>query len=111
MLDELKLVKDILTNKFEIGFISKEKLCSYVLKNGVSNLYTGRRIDDYSATSIVNTSKKGNTLFRHSSNDYYYYDLLDNDKRCEMIYPGAFYLENACTYIKPVYDKNIIKKR
>lgn len=112
MLEELNILKDILTDKIKINFINRKKLCKYAIKNGISNLYTGKRIDEYSAgINIINTKNKRNTIFKHNDNDYYYYDLLDNNRKCERIYPGVFYLEDACTDIKPVYTKNIIKKR
>lgn len=59
--------------------------------NGLKNIY------DINGNKLVDLNDKEElTLFKHLDSDYYYYDVLDQDKKYEEITEGLFFCVNAC---------------
>lgn len=87
MKKKLLTIREILTQK---NFIF------YLLKYGVSNLYTGERVDGtLEQESIV-------TLFYHSDDSDDYYDLLDNRVCCKKIGEEENTLEHGCRNLQSI---------
>ena len=108
-MEELKLACEILHSNTEKIPVSKEEFIRLSLELGLENLYVGERCNHASSGMVIrdmsgrritpNMTGGKKSLFRHSSEDYYYYDILDQDTRCEKIHPDEdfFYVRYGCT--------------
>lgn len=94
--------------------VDKKMLIDYIKYYGIENIYIGEKVNHYSNGELRLRNMQGEemlpeswkifkkSLFKHDENDYYYYDLLDNNKRYEHINPGAFYISNGCDNMKSI---------
>ncbi|MCI8460709.1 MAG: hypothetical protein HFE81_04860 [Bacilli bacterium] len=129
----LKLAKKVLTNEEDeklarkvyfcddlgVNF-DKRRLIDFINYYGEENLYIGERFSyNFSRDVKVNGTPGGEissgmgldevvTIFKHDEHDYYYYDLLDNYKRCERVHPDIFYIRDGCDNLKSL--KSILNK-
>ncbi len=128
----LKLVRRILAEDEEDEFVrkiyatdigvevDKKMLLDYINYYGIDNLYVGERANHYSNRTLKLRNMRGasllpdkdisgkKSLFKHDENDYYYYDLLDGERRCEHVSPDVFYIREGCDNMKSI--ASIIEK-
>lgn len=94
--------------------VDKKMLLDYINYYGIENIYVGERINYYSNGELKLRSMQGASLlpereirgkmslFKHDEHDYYYYDLLDGDRRCEHVSPDIFYVRDGCDNMKGI---------
>ncbi len=123
---KLKLVKKVLNDEDlallrkvffceDLGIsINKEVLYDFLKYYGADNIYVGERVDYYSNGQLKLRSMRGKsllpdidvsprkTLFKHDEYDYYYYDLLDDNRKCEHVHPDIFYVRDGCDNMKKI---------
>ena len=113
--DKLCLYKGILLGHSGNSLTNRFKLMRIVRNNDVENLYAGVRIDNLSeedfetgeiircdwGDSLVFVPGRGEeTVFRHCPEDGYYYDLLDNETRCQRIDGSTTSTEHGCCNLR-----------
>lgn len=111
--EDLELVRKIYATDFGIE-VDRNMLLDYINCYGLDNIYVGERINYYSngvlklrsmqgASLLPERTIKGKkSLFKHEKGDYYYYDLLDDDRRCEQVSPDIFYIRDGCDNMKRI---------
>lgn len=123
----LMLAKNVLKKKVDINLVEKIFYCEdlgvdvdkgmlvdYINYYGIDNIYIGYRVNYFSNGDLMLRNMSGKmliddcsvsgctSLFKHDNHDYYYYDLLDDNTRCEYIHPDIFYLRNGCAGMKKI---------
>lgn len=113
--DKLCLYRGILLGHSGNSLTNRFKLMRIVRDNNVENLYAGVRIDHLSdddfetgeiircdwGDSLVFVPGRGEeTVFRHCPEDGYYYDLLDDETRCQFIDGNTTNTEHGCCNLR-----------
>lgn len=111
--EDIELVRKIYSTDLEIE-IDKKMLLDYINYYGIQNIYVGERVNHYSNGELRLRSMQGaslfpeislggkKSLFKYEKGDYYYYDLLDENRRCEQVSPDIFYIRDGCDNMKPI---------
>lgn len=112
--EDLELVRKVYDTDFLGVEVDRKMLIDYINYYGVDNLYVGERVNHYSNGVLKLRSMQGfnllpdrdisgkKSLFKHDEDDYYYYDLLDRERRCEHVSPDIFYLRDGCDNMKSI---------
>lgn len=110
---DTELVRRVYATDFGLD-IDRKMLLDYINYYGIENIYVGERINYYSNGVLKLRNMHGTSLlpereiigkkslFKHDKNDYYYYDLLDGDRRCEQVNPDIFYVRDGCDKMKSI---------
>lgn len=111
--EDIELVRKIYATDLGVE-IAKKMLLDYINYYGIENIFVGERINYYSNGVLKLRSMQGasllpereirvkKSLFKHDEHDYYYYDLLDDDRRCEHVSPDIFYIRDGCDNMKRI---------
>jgi len=117
--EEDEFVRKIYATDIGVG-VDKKMLLDYIEYYGIENIYVGERVNHYSNGELKLRNMRGKemlkeieypckkSLFKHDDNDYYYYDLLDNNCRCEHVSPDVVYIREGCDNMKSI--ASIIEK-
>lgn len=115
---DLEIIEDIFSKELKSQKFSSSQLNHFILNRrdyylGLKvNSFRSREIIDITDTegkSIINQQKQENkTLFKHNDIDYYYYDVLDHDRRYEKVNEGLLFCLYACSELESLDD--VIKK-
>lgn len=115
---DLEIIEDIFSKELKSQKFSSSQLNHFILNRrdyylGLKvNSFRSREIIDITDTegkSIINQQKQENkTLFKHNDIDYYYYDVLDHDRRYEEVNEGLLFCLYACSELESLDD--VIKK-
>ena len=127
----LSLFHENIKKEINLGnlVISHKKLKGMILEYGLDSLYLGDVIEHFSNGEMTIRNMDGvnllpresyhkKTIFKHDSDDYYYYDLLDKNNSCEEINDAIIYLRYGCSNLQRISDlldykkgKVIVKQR
>lgn len=120
--EKLCLYKGILLGHSGNSLTARFKLMRVVKENNPENLYAGVRIDNLSdddfetgeiircdwGESLVFVPGRGEeTVFRHCPEDGYYYDLFDNETRCQFIDGSTTSVEHGCCNLRSMSYESV----
>ena len=120
--EKLCLYKGILLGHSGNSLTARFKLMRVVKENNPENLYAGVRIDNLSdddfetgeiircdwGESLVFVPGRGEeTVFRHCPEDGYYYDLFDNETRCQYIDGNTTFVEHGCCNLRSMSYESV----
>ena len=113
--EKLCLYKGILLGHSGNSLTARFKLMRIVKENNPENLYAGVRIDhlcdddfetgeiircDWGDSLVFVPGRGEETVFRHCPEDGYYYDLFDNETRCQRIDGNTTIAEHGCCNLR-----------
>lgn len=111
--EDIELVRKIYATDLGVE-VDRKMLIDCINYYGIENIYVGERTNHYSNGTLKLRNMQGTnllldrdisgkkSLFKHDEHDYYYYDLLDRDRRCEYVSPDIFYLRDGCDNMKSI---------
>lgn len=106
--EDIELVSSIFSCTRDTFPTDKIKMVDFINYYGIENIYLGSR-SNFGVSGQMNgevysysweTSRP--SVFRHDEFDTYYYDLLDNDKKCELIPMDELGFRDGCSGMRSV---------
>lgn len=110
-IQNLRIIKDIFDQYIPNHPFCLINLWSVAKPNNIKNYYIGDRIRNYKSPEFVDSYNMQDkfvvedqttnpSIFQHTENDYYYYDVLDHSERCEKVCEGLLFERNACNNLQ-----------
>lgn len=101
MVSNLKIVKYVLETEIPEYHFSFLEILKLSRKNNLKNYYVGTKVL-YFPNGETDYDK---TVFKHDKYDYYYYDILHNNKKCELMDNAIVCCEVICKNVESLEEK------